>query len=487
MLCLPSLIGEPGRGELPLDDRSAVALIEMILAPDIQERMNGWCRVLANCPSFSLWLCCRTRRWHSAPPNDLTELAQMAASQTVSLLAAAHPTDWPAADDATIKAEKVLRRTSVARAVETAESCRRDGVCSSAEFPQEYLFGLLANGPEWLTLSDVSLDEPAVRDRVPPWLFRLWADRQEPSDHKQPSLSDMATVELPEADALSAREGDATDGSVSTDDGIVARLASKLPWLINHMARLERLEQQFDETLQREKLESLRQFAYGASHEINNPLANISTRAQTLLREETHPERRRKLATINAQAFRAHEMISDMMLFAKPPDIAPEALDVSALVGEVFDELREMAESQGTTLVYHRDDVPLPSVADRVQLAVALKSLCTNALEAIPAGGRIEVTAMHQTNPEDGSEWLVLSVSDTGPGIPPEAHRHLFDPYYSGREAGRGLGLGLAKCWRIVTLHGGHIDVSSRAGQGATFEIHLPQPSHAFQDETPGE
>ena len=79
-----------------------------------------------------------------------------------------------------------------------------------------------------------------------------------------------------------------------------------LPHVVTRLQRLAQLESQFQETLEHEKLESLRQFAYGASHEINNPLANISTRAQTLLREETNPERRRKLATINAQAFRAH-------------------------------------------------------------------------------------------------------------------------------------------------------------------------------------
>ena len=79
------------------------------------------------------------------------------------------------------------------------------------------------------------------------------------------------------------------------------------------------LETDFDERLQTAKLDSLKEFAYGAGHELNNPLANIASRAQTLLREETHPDRRRRLAAINTQAFRAHEMLADMMLFARPP------------------------------------------------------------------------------------------------------------------------------------------------------------------------
>ena len=65
-------------------------------------------------------------------------------------------------------------------------------------------------------------------------------------------------------------------------------------------------------------------------------------------------------------------------------------------------------------------------------------------------------------------------VTDTGPGISPEVRRHLFDPFYSGREAGRGLGFGLAKCWRIITDHGGQIDITSEPGRGATFVLRLP-------------
>jgi signal transduction histidine kinase len=67
-----------------------------------------------------------------------------------------------------------------------------------------------------------------------------------------------------------------------------------------------------------------------------------------------------------------------------------------------------------------------------------------------------------------------VAVADTGPGIPNEVRRHLFDPYFSGREAGRGIGLGLSKTWRIVTEHGGRIDVDSQVEHGATFRIRLP-------------
>ena len=77
--------------------------------------------------------------------------------------------------------------------------------------------------------------------------------------------------------------------------------------------------------------------------------------------------------------------------------------------------------------------------------------------------------------PQLRTPHFLLSVPDTGPGIPPEIRPHIFDPFFSGREAGRGLGLGLSKAWRIVELHGGTLAVDSPAGGGAVFTIALPQ------------
>src|SRR5215470_11694072 len=96
------------------------------------------------------------------------------------------------------------------------------------------------------------------------------------------------------------------------------------------------------------KLAALYNFAYGLSHEINNPLANIATRAQTLLVDERDPERRRKLATINQQAFRAHEMIADLMLFARPPLLQLKPVNLVELCRSIVAELEPSAHEQGT-------------------------------------------------------------------------------------------------------------------------------------------
>jgi signal transduction histidine kinase len=215
-------------------------------------------------------------------------------------------------------------------------------------------------------------------------------------------------------------------------------------------------------------LQSLYNFAYGLSHEINNPLANIATRAQTLLADEADPERRRKLATIVQQAFKAHEMIADLMLFARPPAMKPAAVDLAQLADTVIAELAEQAREQGTHLVRTGDAGPLTANADPTQIAVALKALVQNSLEAVKAGGSVAVCV--DSDPPNRR----LSVADTGPGIPAEMRPEIFDPFFSGREAGRGLGLGLSKAWRIAELHGGRIEVDSEAGRGAKFTIVLP-------------
>jgi signal transduction histidine kinase len=262
------------------------------------------------------------------------------------------------------------------------------------------------------------------------------------------------------------------------------------------LARLEDLEQRFDEVVERAKLEAMKELAYGAGHEINNPLANIATRAQTLLQDERDPERRRKLAAINAQAFRAHEMIADLMLFARPPQLQPKSIELGALLSRVADEIHEDAQASGVGINVRPLEKPIHFTGDPVQLAVALRAICTNAIEAVPNGGNIEVSATcireGEAPAEPASETdlmarqeprppgvratgaIQITVADNGPGIPPEIRPKIFDPFFSGREAGRGLGFGLSKAWRIVTLHGGAIAVRETPGGGATFVITLP-------------
>jgi signal transduction histidine kinase len=253
-----------------------------------------------------------------------------------------------------------------------------------------------------------------------------------------------------------------------------------LPAIVAQISKRRDLEATFEERLHQSKLDALKEFAYGAGHELNNPLANIASRAQTLLSEENNPERRRRLAAINTQAFRAHEMLADMMLFARPPELELREVNLVQLIADVLRELAEDAAAQQTTMNGPTRCDALTISADPVQLGVALRVLCINSLEALGEGGHINVeiclgdAESGSAGGNEISDVVQIVVTDDGPGIPAEIREKIFDPFFSGREAGRGLGFGLSKCWRIVTLHGGTIAVQSDAGRGASIALTLP-------------
>ena len=231
-------------------------------------------------------------------------------------------------------------------------------------------------------------------------------------------------------------------------------------------------DSEFLAAVERAKLDAMKELAYGASHEINNPLANISARAQTLLRGEADPERRRVLEAIHLQALRAHEMISDLMLFARPPKLALAAVDLSSVLRQVVGELAPECAQRRIELAVAAD-ASVNLTADGKQLVVALKAVIVNSIEAIGAAGRIDVSCAMENHEANGSPHAVVTVRDNGPGIADAVRPHIFDPFFSGREAGRGLGFGLSKAWRIVTEHGGEI-VAEGPDQGAAFRIELP-------------
>jgi signal transduction histidine kinase len=248
------------------------------------------------------------------------------------------------------------------------------------------------------------------------------------------------------------------------------------------LARLDALERRFEETLENEKLAAMAEFAAGAGHEINNPLAIIAGRAQLCLREETDPERRRELALINAQVKRAYEMIADMRLFARPPRPELKTVELASLLDSLVAGSAAAAAEQRISLTRSGEKGPLEIEADPVQLRVAVGALVTNAFEALAGGGHVRLDLRRR------DDCVGIAVSDDGPGILPEHRPHIFDPFYSSRQAGRGLGLGLSKCWRIVGLHHGWIEVQSEPGQGSRFTITLPlrQPAMGNQPQVSG-
>ena len=231
-------------------------------------------------------------------------------------------------------------------------------------------------------------------------------------------------------------------------------------------------DREFSERLQEQKLSAMKQLAYGASHEINNPLANIAMRAQALLTNDFEPQNQRRISIIYQQAMRAHEMISDLMLFARPPELLLKRVSLRMAMRRISEQWSEQFSNEGIAFricfAIADDYVQL----DQTQILVAIGCLLKNSQEAIAAkpGSQHEI----EVRLESDDEGLIISVRDTGVGVPGHIQPHLFDPFFSGREAGRGLGFGLSKVWRIVQMHGGTVCHKHSESHGTRFEIRLP-------------
>ena len=430
---LPQLEWQGTVWRLPLGVESAAELVLALLdEPETCQRKLA--ELVRTDSALAMWIVCRAARWHDAPPSNAGELAEWLA-QTAIPNGLFHVESSPNFDRTSQSAKRTLLRRPAIRQEQVASV--------------DWAAVLLQDAWEWLVRNGLAGSRQAWREC--PW-FPSWFDT---------------------SNVAAAQPGSAPAPAMQNSEQQWA-LANLLPRVLQKIHRLHALETEFSTTLEREKLAALRELAYGASHEINNPLANIATRAQTLLRDENDPERKKKLATIAAQAFRAHEMIADMMLFAKPPAPSFQQVNAPEIVATVVREASPDAKSQQTQLIFNPPSEQLVVSADPTQLAVAIKAMLRNALEALVSDGTITVDTRVVNDPNCAGRWLELAIRDTGPGISAAVRRHLFDPFYSGREAGRGLGFGLAKVWRIAELHHGTIQVESEPGSGTTFTLRIP-------------
>jgi signal transduction histidine kinase len=234
----------------------------------------------------------------------------------------------------------------------------------------------------------------------------------------------------------------------------------------------------FEHALQQAKLAALAEFAAGAGHEINNPLATILGRTDLLVRRMNRlvpsgeiAEATRDLNIIAGQVQRIRDMIGDLMLFARPPAPQLEPCHLGESVRTALQTFAPQAAAQGVELKQELEpDIVVR--ADRIQLAIVLSELLRNSLNATPGGGwiRIETTTC-ETEIHTAAR---VTIQDNGSGLSQTDREHLFDPFYSGRQAGRGLGFGLCKCWRIMQLHGGSIDVTPGNDGGVRATVDWP-------------
>ncbi len=452
---------------MPLANESAPALAALLADGACREATAAAREALAVDPPLALWSLVRAGQLGCPELKTLGALSDWLAANAASVLrwpegAGATPADR----DWTERYER-LRWNSLTVANRASEF---PGGSSLAD--EAFLLGLVHAADDWWQLDAnraAPLELAATRAALPCWLAAALDACTQPS-LDAPGV--VSCVVRARQSALDERPPPDRE-PVPTATGANA-VAFSLPKFSAALARLAELRTDFDQRLETEKLEAMAEFAAGAGHEINNPLAVIAGRAQLLIADETNAERRRELAVMNTQAMRVFEMISDMMLFARPPKPQWATCDLTAVVDQVLAELAARIAERDTTLQRAGVQEAIELTADAVQLAVALRALLENALNAMGRGGTLTVEVHRQRQASGNSDDATVTIRDTGPGISADVRRHLFDPFYSGRRAGRGLGMGLPKCWRIVTNHGGTIDVESEAEQGATFTIRLP-------------
>jgi signal transduction histidine kinase len=476
MHTLPSLNNSLGTWRLPLADPTAEFLTDALLGNAPERRRELFRAALRGDPAFAVWGLAQAYAHQHDDLRSVSALADWLAEQPPPFFRPER--SHGEADEDCASLDDFVEPAGCSLAV--AELSAELAAATGADEEQSYFLGLVHLGPAWLAEASSSTPTLAADHLLPGWLAEETRQARSPYSGQSPraaclaqaiALYDSNLADEWRAMGCDARHWMGRWEILGKNWGRTGIWAERLQLLIERLAAHESLQAEFERALETAKLEAMKELAYGAGHEINNPLANISARAQTLLRAETDPERRRALAAINTQAFRAHEMIADMMLFARPPQPRLAACDAGSILKTLVSELTATAEELDVRLQLDLPEDSVSILADHTQIAAAVRCLLVNSLEALPTGGEITI-ALRDAAAQ--SPWITISVTDNGPGIPAEIRAKIFDPFFSGREAGRGLGLGLSKAWRLITQHGGRIELESRPQTGASFTILLP-------------
>jgi two-component system sensor histidine kinase HydH len=213
--------------------------------------------------------------------------------------------------------------------------------------------------------------------------------------------------------------------------------------------------------------------AASLAHEVGTPLNIVSGRAEFMLKAVPPGDPRREdLEGIVAQIDRISRIITSLLDTVRPQALQLEPTDVAALVDRLLPLLRQAARQRDVALLRQIAE-GLPVIqADPNQLQQVLINLVLNALDATPAGGRIEISARVMARGDRAG--IALVVSDTGVGIPAELLPRVFDAFLTTKPRGKGTGLGLAICRDIARAHGGDTWAESTVGAGSTFTVWLP-------------
>ena len=279
-------------------------------------------------------------------------------------------------------------------------------------------------------------------------------------------------------------------------DGRIVRLQ-----IATDISRIKALEQERTQNeaqlRQAQKMESVGRLAGGVAHDFNNMLGVILGHAElSLAQVGPGSPLRANLDEIHRTAQRSADFTRQLLAFARKQTAVPRVIDLNHTVAGSINMLRRLI-GENIELLWQPGENLWPVKIDPTQVDQILTNLCINARDAIHEIGRIDIFTENLTV-EDASSagesglapgaYVVLAVSDNGCGIDTGARERLFEPFFTTKGVGEGTGLGLATVYGIVRQNGGHIDVHSEPGQGATFKIALPMTDEAsLQEASPAE
>jgi PAS domain S-box-containing protein len=258
------------------------------------------------------------------------------------------------------------------------------------------------------------------------------------------------------------------------NDTLERRVAEAVAERLRDQDRLRHAEQALR---QAQRLESLGQLTGGVAHDFNNLLAVFASGVQVLERNPTAQQRDTILDAMRRAVARGTGLTRHLLAFSRRRPVNPESVDVAA---HVHDMSAMLASSlRGDIRVEMRFDPGLwPVLVDAGEMELAIVNLCVNARDAMPAGGTITIAA---TNVEEArpagavSQFVQLSVADTGVGIPPDVMPRVFDPFFTTKDVGKGSGLGLPQVYGFAQQSGGDVSVASEVGAGTVVTLRLPR------------
>ena len=244
-----------------------------------------------------------------------------------------------------------------------------------------------------------------------------------------------------------------------------------------------------EKLLQLQKMEGIGRLAGGVAHEFNNLLTPILGYTDLLLRQ-THPEDESRVAMeeIHKASERAAVLTEQLLAFSHRQVVEPKILSLSELIVDAGRMLRRLIGEDVELVLLPAANIQSVE-ADPNQIHQILVNLVANARDAMLGGGKLTIETSNVTvHPDLGQtpdlapgDYAMMTVADSGTGIPKEMKDHLFEPFFTTKEQGQGTGLGLATCYGIVKQSGGHIDVESDLG-GTKFRVYLPAVEKAISE-----